>query len=130
MSRTDKTRPFWIKVCDSASNYKEVHNHAKRLLRDENGEFVRVPIPGKFWGTRQATRMIEIPFTECDLPKDPRKDQGNYDGCHWTYTREFMSRGEARCGCRTCSQDDYYRNENRKARHAAKREAQNWKDEY
>lgn len=126
MSKTDKTRPFWIKVCDSPSNYKAVHNHASRLLRDADGNFVRVPIPGKFWGNRQATRIVVVPFTECDLPEDPRKEQGDNDGCHWTYTQEFISSGQARCGCRVCSNDQYYREQNRKDRYKGKREARNW----
>lgn len=130
MSRTDKTRPFWVKVCDNPSNYKAVHNHASRFLRDENGKYVRVPIPGKFWGKTQATRIVEVPFTECDLPEDPRKDEGHHDGCHWTYTAEFISSGEARCGCKVCSDNDYFKQMNRRERYAAKDYTRNWDKEY
>lgn len=27
MSHTDKTKPFWVKVAEYPSNYKEVHDH-------------------------------------------------------------------------------------------------------
>lgn len=131
MSRTDKTRPFWVKVCESASNYREVHNHASRLLRDDKGNYVREEVPGEtLWNGAPKTRIVVVPFTECDLPSSPWPDNGHYDACHWMYTREFMSRGEARCGCRVCSQDDWFRSENRRDRRDAKRYTRNWDKEY
>src|SRR5438270_12199840 len=127
MSRTDVHRPFWVKVYDSPSNYKEVHNHARRPLRDGKGNYVRVDVPGEAWPNgRQKTRIVTVPFTECDLPADPSHDEGGYwDGCHWTYTKEFINSGMARHSCATCSESDYVKQENRKQCRARTREARN-----
>jgi len=112
-------------------NYKAVHNHASRPLRDAKGNYVRVPIPGKFWGKVQATRIVTVPFTECDLPEDPRKDEGYCDGCHWTYTSTWINSGDARCGCDVCSGNPQLKRENRSKRYAGKRYVRGaWRDEY
>lgn len=50
MSRTDKTRPFWVKVMDHGIEH---HDHSRlgeevwrsRSIRDENGEFVLEIVP-------------------------------------------------------------------------------------
>lgn len=130
MSRTDKTRPFWVKVMDSKSNYREVHNHASRPLRDEKGKLVRIPTGEFFSNGYPKERIVEVPFTECDLPDDPRKDRGHWDGCHWSETRTWANSGEARCGCFSCSDQVWRRQENRKERRAGKAEAQNWEKWY
>lgn len=129
MSKTDKTRPYRVKMVDSKSNYREAHNHASRPLRDANGDFVRVPIPGKFWGERQATRIVHVPFVECDLPAEPTTE-GDWHSCRWESTRSFDYSGQAKCGCPVCADQVDRKNKVRRERQAGKRQARNWKDEY
>lgn len=129
MSKTDKTRPFWVKMIDEPRFYKAVHNHAARPLRDDKGRLVRVPT-GEVskWGP--VVRTVMVPFTECDLPSTPGRDNGEWDGCHWTYTHEFISTGAARCGCPMCSGTIERKQKTRKKRRNAKQATRNWKDEY
>jgi hypothetical protein len=123
MARTDKTRPHWVKMADDPGNYREVHNHATRLLRDEHGEYVRVPTGeiSKFTG-QPITRIVRVPFDECDLPDSPTERQTNYDGCHYDYTYSWINSGQARCGCNLCQDTLWRREENRRQRRAARQE--------
>lgn len=129
MSRTDKTRPFWVKMIDKPCYYKAVHNHAARPLRDDKGHLVRVPT-GEVskWGP--VVRTVMVPFTECDLPAAPGRENGDHYGCHWTYTYTFMGEGASRCGCSMCNDTVGRKQETRKKRRQAKQATRNWKDEY
>lgn len=134
MSRTDKTRPYWVKMLDKPSNYREVHNHGKRPLLDEKGRTIHVPVEGKFFANgRQIMRTVMVDHPECDLPASPwDKDTRpySYSACHYTWTYAWANSGEARCGCPICSDTVGRKQETRSKRRAAKRAAQNWKDEY
>lgn len=134
MSRTDKTRPHWVKLLDNPRNYREVHDHAQRPLRDENGEYVRVDT-GKVWkdrnGKEHAIReIVYVPATECDLPATPEqqyKEDGKWwDGCHYDHTLAWISSGEARCGCPMCSGSEYFKEQNRRERYKGRRECRDW----
>ena len=74
--------------------------------------------------------FLRFTGTECDLPERPGKDNGEWDGCHWTYTRTFMGEGAARCGCSMCNDTVGRKVETRKKRRNAKQATRNWKDEY
>lgn len=119
MSRTDKTRPFWIKVCDSTSNYKEVHNHASRVVWED--------VPGETCPNgKQKRRSYLVPFTECDLPESPWPNNGEWHQCHWDYTREFSSSGDARCGCPICADSPDRKRRVRKERRIVKKSLRDW----
>lgn len=124
MSRTDKTRPFWVKMLDSPSNYHEVHNHGKRMLLDENGKIVHVPTGEFYPNGYEKLRTVYVNHPECDLPASPwdRDDRPyTYNACHYDHTSAWVNSGEARCGCRFCSQDDWFQQQNRRDRRKSKK---------
>ena len=129
MSRTDKTRPFWVKMLDKPCYYKAVHRHDARPMRDDKGQVVRVETGRSFNGKWPIMRTVMVPFTECDLPDAPGMENGSWDACHWTYTREFMAQGAARCGCSTCNDTEGRKQETRKNRRQARHEAKNYNPE-
>lgn len=132
MSRTDKTRPFRVKMLDSPSNYKEVHNHDSRPLIVD-GKTVRVPVEGKTFAGRQVVRTVLVRHPECDLPASPWDEDNrpySYSACHYTYTRSWIATGEARCGCPFCSDTVGRKQVTRKERRNGKQAVRNWKDEY
>jgi len=129
VSKTDKTRPFWVKMLDKPCYYKAVHRHDARPLRDDKGHVVRVPTGEvRSWGP--VMRTVMVPFTECDLPAAPGRDNGEWDACHWTYTRTFMGEGASRCGCSMCNDTEGRKQMTRKERRNGKQVTRNWKDEY
>lgn len=133
MSRTDKTRPFRVKMLDKPGNYREVHNHHSRVLLDEQGNAVRVPVEGKFVNGHQVMATVYVPHPTCDLPASPwDKDDRPYSyySCHYTYTYSWINTGEARCGCPMCSDTVGRKQETRSKRRAAKRAVRNWEVEY
>lgn len=133
MSRTDKTRPYWVKMLDKPGNYREVHNHGKRMLLDADGNTVDVPT-GEFWPNgREKRRTIYVDHPACDLPASPwDKDDRpySYNACHYTHTYSWVNSGEAKCGCPLCSDTVGRKHETRKKRRASKRAVQNWESEY
>lgn len=125
MSKTDKTRPWRVKLLDSPRNFKEEHNHGKVPLRDERGEIVRVLREGAKWPS-----IVYTQATECDLPPDPTKDTERRTNCYWTHTAEWAANGQAFCGCPMCTSQDWRREERRRERYEGKRQARDWQREY
>lgn len=128
MSKTDKTRPYRVKMFESAANYEAVHNHASRPKRDKNGNYVYRLIGG-FWpgGEPKREQVYEDFDGNCDLPASPNVHiPEDWHGCHYTAKRGWEFSGEARCGCPRCT-DQFERKakakrERRKTRIAARLE--------
>lgn len=96
MSRTDKTRPFWVRVKDYPSNYFECHNHANGVCDLENDSDVRHWCSGSW-----------------------------HDYCHYAATMTFICSGEgAACNCQTeiCSGQYDRKLRNRRARYAVRKD--------
>lgn len=55
----------------------------------------------------------------CDLPTDPSKDWGRWDGCHWTEGHSFYYGRDGGCGCPMCHGQYENRRERRRDRHQA-----------
>ena len=92
MARTDKTRPFRVKMVDSPSNYKAVHHH-------EDGSCdLPAPPTGQWSDGRPRTT------------------------CHWTHTDTWLGAGDKFCGCRMCTNHWGRRWDRRNDRHRAQRE--------
>jgi hypothetical protein len=93
MSRTDKTRPLWVRVNDALMvNCEPVHDHRSGpcTLPD------RVT-PETFWPT----------FTP---------------GCSWSLTTSFAREHGGHNGCRACTDYYHRREERRRSRRRARRE--------
>lgn len=123
VSKTDKTRPWWVKMVESPSNYKESHNHGKVPLRDEHGKIVQVAVEGQRW-----PQTVYVQATECDLPPAPGPDR-EWGSCHWTETAHFIHTVRY-CGCPMCTGQDWRRQERRKERYEGRRQARDWWREY
>jgi hypothetical protein len=63
---------------------------------------------------------------ECDLPDVYDKNGGwnKSGGCYYTWTWDWINSGDARCGCPTCSDKGYNKQQNRRARKQSKRDIQ------
>lgn len=129
MSRTDKTRPFRVKLADQPQNYKEIHNHAWRFKRDAKGKHVMVP-SGQVFRGHEIMRRVQVPFTACDLPLDPANDRNGWDQCHYAATHEFANSGEYKCGCPTCADKPGRQIETKKRRRIGKFLTRNWDKDY
>ena len=93
MARTDKTRPFRVKMAESPNNYKAVHRHGNQPC----------DLPG-------------------DRPLPQWGDGYIRTACYWTYTDGFVCTGEGHCCCRLCTSYWTRRWERRADRHRSRRE--------
>ena len=108
MSRTDKTRPYWVKVRDKSSYLIENHDH-----RDGVCNLPERPAPHN-----NSPYMWSASWQSTD--------------CVWITSPEFWSSGDARCSCYMCGYDAYRSVPLRKAQRIEARRycRQGWRDEY
>ena len=103
MSRTDKTRPYWVKVLESTKNHIDQHDH-----RDGICDLGAVQIKG-----------------------GPKWSWWSHGGsCGYTETATFLYSNYARCGCPMCSGQFDRRQERRQSRRKAKTDSLRWRDEF
>lgn len=94
MSKTDKTRPEWVKALDRKGFLEEYHDH-----RDGTCDLPEVP---QVW--RRGTGM-------------PRT------ACHWWPSTEFYCDRANTCGCPLCTMQLQRKAERRRDRRSARRYA-------
>lgn len=109
MSKTDKTRPYWVKVRDKASYLVENHDH-----RDGVCNLPERPTPHN-----RADYNWAAPWQSGD--------------CQWITSAEFWSSPDALCPCKMChgsygwEDGTSARAQRRKARRYSR---DGWRDEY
>lgn len=102
MSRTDKTRPLWVKVLDHPRWLVEVHDHT-------SGQDCDLPVT-PVWGWAEGR-----PSTRC----------------HWDQSAASFDHPEHRCGCPFCADKPDRRRKRRRERAEARRYSRGgWVTEY
>ena len=101
MSKTDKTRPQWVKASDHPALLEEEHDHSQGLPCD-------LPPRPLLWGAGEKTRCVWVMSQVAIF----RGEVG-------------------RCGCAFCSGRHWRREESRRERRQGRRYARSaWKSEY
>lgn len=125
MSKTDKTRPHRVKMYEDPANYREVHNHAWRYLRDKDGKIVTEETGAFFDKDKKypIVRRLTVPFDgNCDLPAIPDLHASvDWERCHYDGKRSWQYQGSSGCGCKRCTMQDERKMENRSERRNGKR---------
>lgn len=103
MSKTDKTRPFWVKLADHPRNYVEQHDHRDGVC----------DLPDSL---NDPTTLTHFTWA-----------RGN---CYYSYSPAWINSGAARCGCQFCQWPWERRASARRSRQNARREANAWRQEY
>jgi hypothetical protein len=100
MSRTDKTRPGWVRVADAPGvTCVDVHDH----------RFGRCTLPEGI-----TAEGVSLCFRR---------------GCYWGGTAYFLNGLDPSDGCRECTGYHYRRAERRRSRHQIRRELRGWRGE-
>ena len=98
MSRTDKTRPGWVRMADAPGvTCVDVHDH----------RFGPCTLPDEI--TPAGVRLCY-----------------HRSGCYWSGTAYFLNGLDPTDGCRECTGYHYRRQERRRSRHRARRELRAW----
>jgi len=94
MSKTDKTRPLWVRALDAPRNLTEQHDHTNGICELQN-----TPV-------NPARRKPQEPTP---LPQNGE--------CYWDYSNQFLYSKAARCGCPLCTAAHQRRVQRRRSRH-------------
>lgn len=105
MSKTDKTRPYWVRLFDQPQNYLEAHDHVNGVC-DLPDRPAADSSSNTWWGSWLRHE------------------------CGYTWSAAFCYSGEGQCGCRLCTGYHTRREERRRDRHDARRKANDWLKEF
>ncbi|MFI6761862.1 hypothetical protein ACIBF5_22245 [Micromonospora sp. NPDC050417] len=101
MSRTDKTRPWWVKIADRPMvTCRPHHDHR--------------------FGTCTLPERIDADSTAAAAGRPPRS-------CYWRVTDHFADL--LHDGCRSCTDHYVRREERRRSRHQLRRELRSYRSE-
>ena len=107
LSKTDKTRPYWVKVRDKHSYLVENHDHRDGVCN----------LPERPTTTNRADYMWSAPWQSGD--------------CVWITSSEWWKSSDARCPCYMCGYDAYDTPRRLRERREGKRYCRDgWRDEY